>query len=350
MSEEKKAKLSTLDEREKEVLNYLMGEKDIKIKDIAKTLYIAESTVRSILTSIYTKLEIRGFGNEKRANLIREYADDYRNLYLRLEGIEAPKEGDTSRPSTPSPQDSKNGSRIDRHPPERQINRNWIIVAGLSGFFIISCITIFVFVTFIRILSRDRQPPPVAIIPTYTETAIIIPTDTLIPTITSSPTFTLVPTDTPLPTLTDTPTLIPTPTQTPEFYLQGQSLEIKPNVFLTIEPKFNAKGYVYCSLEYTVGFSVRFQVTNKSDSQFILRYNWSDFEAVDNLGNSYNFHYSGSPWCSYEPGLRSVTINPNKSEELNLAFEGTFDINTEYILITLKNLSGKGSFVFKKDV
>lgn len=171
MSEEKKAKLRALNQRELEILNYLMEDKDVNIKEIAYALKKRESTIRNNLTGIYTKFEIQGKGYEKRANLIREYGDDYRELFLTVEGIQSPQEGIPATPSEAS-EATTNDQRINIHPPAPRINRSLIMVGILSGFLVISIVVVIILLNLIRVLNQPGQVPPAAVISTNTQRSL----------------------------------------------------------------------------------------------------------------------------------------------------------------------------------
>ncbi|HZK60452.1 MAG TPA: LuxR C-terminal-related transcriptional regulator [Anaerovoracaceae bacterium] len=218
MSEKKKARLNTLSEREKEVLNYLMVDKDTNITVIARDLDRGEQTIRGNLTEIYRKLEVEGEGNEKRANLVREYLEDYTELFLKADGIKTHPEGPEMFSPAPPPKP----------------NHIVVIIGVLSGFLIISIIAIAFLLNTISSLIHPQQnnpivegltnlfrtQPPTLSIETLinerlTQTALanqalILTQASATPTITFTPSPTIIPTNTPIP-----PTATPKPTNTP---------------------------------------------------------------------------------------------------------------------------------------
>ena len=224
-----------LSERQKKILSRLSEGEKVKIKDVAKEMYLGESTARNELTKIYEKLGINKITDddqEKRRILVERYGTSLgRNPPLapserHAEGV---SDADTKpvKVNLPPP-------IVGVLPPPRASRRPfWIgvlaggifigsvaVLLGLTG--IISFLSevtpdptdTLVFLTFTDTFTDTKIPPTF----TYTPTAITItinPTNTTFSTFTSTVSFT--PTSTPVPTSKPTkePTDLPVPTQKP---------------------------------------------------------------------------------------------------------------------------------------
>lgn len=283
MSEANKTKLQSLTKRQLDILNFIVEDKDVNITDISKKLDFAESTVRNELTRIYEKLEIPGRPQEKRDNLYRDYADDYRELYLKVGET-------TSIPET----------NIHINPPTPRPNPNRVLLIVISSFLLVSFVVIAILIGVIRALNTSRVA---AIRETSTAITIIestlksnqeiigstqtvmayTPTLTLTPTITS--TITPIP---PTPTITLTPTITntPEPTSIP-IYTQGSGWNYKSGMSITLLPNFlNSNSVRSCSGDSTnIGLSL--QINNDTQNDFRVVFDTSKITAVDDLGNTY---------------------------------------------------------------
>lgn len=221
---EKIERLQSLDEREVNVLNFIMADPNIKINDVAKQIHMAESSTRNLLTSIFNKLEVPNDERDKRGFLVREYSDAYREQYLKFGQI----------PSTPTvpPQ-------IQVTPPKRQINRTVLIVSILGGFLLISFVVIGILLSTLKILN----PPQVASAATepVNVAPVIIPTETVIPEPTDEPTqkatdvIVILPEPTDLPTSTSVP-----PTQTPKPQPTPKPTDLPPAIPLPFVDTFDS--------------------------------------------------------------------------------------------------------------
>lgn len=74
-SDDKKERLESLDEREKEVLKRIIEDTDFKVAEVAKSMLLGESTLRAVMTSIYKKLEVPSGERDKRGYIVREYQE-----------------------------------------------------------------------------------------------------------------------------------------------------------------------------------------------------------------------------------------------------------------------------------
>lgn len=215
MNHEKQAKLRGLKAQEKEILFYLVEDVNARIIDIAQKIASSEGNTRTLLTGIYTKLDIQGNPMEKREILVREYGEDFSALYPSLEAIKRVED-------TPS-------EMFTQATPERRVRPSILIVGILGGFLLISIIVIAVLLNTLRSLNQGEVESPIvqatstaailATVPDSTSEAVILPsvtntyflnltTQTPNPTSTPSPVF----------TSTNTPTTIPTPKIILPFY------------------------------------------------------------------------------------------------------------------------------------
>ena len=224
MLEDKKANLQSLTEREREILDYIMAEKDIKILEIANRMHLGESTTRNSLSDIFKKLGVPERESDKRGYIVREYSEAYRDLYLKIGETQIPPEGSTPQLESPkpapseTPKQSDSGPKVAAVPPGRHIRPIWIIVGILGGFLCISVAVIVVLLNMIRDLNQERDDPAVAAAPTQPIIQVIASStpEPLIPT--EEPTATLPPTSTNTPEPTNTPTITLTPTPLPLFF------------------------------------------------------------------------------------------------------------------------------------
>lgn len=77
-SNDKKERLESLDEREKEVLKRIIDDTDFKVAEVAKSMLLGESTLRAVMTSIYKKLRVPNGERDKRGFIVREYGETYK--------------------------------------------------------------------------------------------------------------------------------------------------------------------------------------------------------------------------------------------------------------------------------
>lgn len=279
---EKIERLQRLDEREVSVLNFIMANPSVVITDVAKLLFMGESTTRNVLTSIFNKLEVPNDERDKRGFLVREYSEAYREQYLKVGEI----------PSTHSvpPQ-------IQVTPPKRQINRTVLIVSILGGFLLIAVVVIAILISSLNALNRPTvasaatQPVYEApVIPTERPTDIVIiapPTEVVIlPEPTELPTSTSVPpTSTPKPQPTSKPTDLPPAIPLPfvDTFDSGLNSNWKvlsgdwvvSNGDLTISNKDNEWSFIALDDPRWTDYSVKVKVNrgNYAETAVFIRYN-----------------------------------------------------------------------------
>ena len=80
----KVAKFDSLNDRERKILDELISNPSVKIREVCDRLGDPEQTVRGALTSLYKKLDIPEMERDKRGFLIREYQEAYQERYLRV--------------------------------------------------------------------------------------------------------------------------------------------------------------------------------------------------------------------------------------------------------------------------
>lgn len=80
----KQAKFESLNERERKILDELMNNPSVVIREVCDRLGEPEQTVRGSLTSLYKKLGIPENERDKRGFLVREYQEAYQERYLRV--------------------------------------------------------------------------------------------------------------------------------------------------------------------------------------------------------------------------------------------------------------------------
>lgn len=78
ISSEKITRLQSLDEREKIVLDFIMADQNVKIRDVADKMAISEVYARGFLTNVYKKLGVPETERDKRGYIFREYSEAYK--------------------------------------------------------------------------------------------------------------------------------------------------------------------------------------------------------------------------------------------------------------------------------
>jgi DNA-binding CsgD family transcriptional regulator len=337
ISDAKKARLQSLDEREKAVLEYIIANKDVKIIDIANKLHFAESTTRNILTSIFTKLEVPERERDKRGYLVSEYAETFRGQDEKLPEVKPTSEIPSTPPQIPSkpPEEPK----INITPPGRRVNPTALVIGILGGFALISVCVIGVL---LFIIFRLNQPLTARVATNTPEVVAIIPTST--PTVpTSTPTIT--PTPTPIPP-TPTITLTPTPKA---FYEQKEAYWLRDNVAIYLDPEFVRIGYALC-MTHDPGFNVMLWIHNQGENSFNARFDRFAFSAVDDTGKTYELVESGFDACDDAPGTVSEDYRSGEKLAIILAFTGQIPVEARYLYITVESISGSEKIVFRKDL
>lgn len=112
---DKVIRFDRLNERERKILDELMANPSVKIREVCDRLGEPEQTVRGALTSLYKKLDIPESERDKRGFLVREYQEAYQEKYLKVGEI---------APNHPEP-------TIHVTPSSRQANRNAIVIGGI---------------------------------------------------------------------------------------------------------------------------------------------------------------------------------------------------------------------------
>lgn len=80
----KATKFDLLNDRERKILDEIMANPSVKIREVCDRLGEPEQTVRGALTSLYKKLDIPETERDKRGFLVREYQEAYQERYLRV--------------------------------------------------------------------------------------------------------------------------------------------------------------------------------------------------------------------------------------------------------------------------
>lgn len=325
-STNKIAKLESLSDREKRVLDFIMSDPNIKVIDIVNSLNSTEGTIRGDMTNIFKKLGVPEGERDKRGFIIREYSGDYRERYLKVEIPSTPKQTPKSEPV------------INRTPQERRPNRTAITIGLLAGFLVISVCAIGILVVVLFVLNRTPTVASTPIPPVVNQ----VPA-TAVPQIEQ-------PTSVPLPTEVQA-TAVPTPMPTPapkEFYSQGEGAMVREGISIALQPDFIADALYDCVNK--PGFVVQFGITNRTSHDFLARYDRQTFSAVDDTGKTYQFKGSGVGRCDNTPGPVTLTVSGNYTQYFVASFYGEIPLNARYIYITINDISGSGKIVLRKDL
>jgi len=333
---DKISKLESLDERELTVLNYIMANTRVHITDVtdqmskAAGFVIGESTVRSYLTNIFKKLGVPPEEGDKRGYVVREYSEAYRERYLKVGEIPSrPQNSPVSEP------------RIDVSPPGRRVSQRVVIIGIIGGFALISICSIIFLLVFLRVLNR-----PTPVVHASAMPQIVVEQNTPEPIYQTATPETIVVIPQPVATeLPSIPTSLPTPK---DFYNQGEMVIIREGVYISLDPDFLTAQWVGCV--YNPGFVIQFGVYNKTNNNFLMRFDRYAFSAEDDTGKTYEFKGSGMGMCENTPGTVSITVNSNDDKYFVVAFAGEIPLNARFISITISDISGSGKIVFRKDL
>jgi len=352
VSDEQIQRLKSLNESETEVLHFIFRDPKIKVRDISKDLYRGEGGIRTNLTSIFEKLRVPEGEKEKREYIVREYADAYRELFLKV--------GEESSQSQVPPQQQNTTSsteeaRIDFHPPPPRVNRTTVIISVLAGFLIISICAVFILLGIIRTLNQTGGNKPNLPIQTATDNTISEIPPTLSPTLENTivfPTKTQLPTNSPPIIPTTIPIALPSPTPKP-YYEQGDSAILANGIYISLTPDFLLGG---STCGHSDGqFGVRFVIENTVQEQFMVRFNSGDFHAKDDLGNEYRIIAIGNDGDGFCNEPIGITLDYTQSwgywrSYIPMVFSGKIPLKAKYIYITADWISGVGPIVFRKSI
>lgn len=370
--------LSKLSKQERNVLELRCEGLDYKA--IGKELSLSGRTVKQYMKNIYIKLDLDHLPRtEKESKILIIYYPLIHTL-----GV-LPETENEKIPSEPIPKNGNGMVDEDENihagdlekgeksltPHENQKGGSGLKLVGflLVGVLLGMCIIAAVFVLVIRPVMGTIpffiQPTSIVHLPTpiITETKVQTSTiepmlttpvtilaDTVTPSPTAAPTSTI--TFTPSPTIIPTDILVPTNTDTltptPDYYMQGETYEIQPGVFLVLQTDFGVSSYVGCS--NFDGYNIVIDVQNQSAAQYILRFKWTDFTVVDNNGKNYPVVSAGIDNCHSQPGVMAKTIDAGYNDDIEIAIPGPFDLNTQYLTITALNISGIGPIKFRKKI
>ncbi|MBN1536194.1 MAG: hypothetical protein JW908_05635 [Anaerolineales bacterium] len=343
MFAEKKSKIEGLTQREKEVLFYVIQNKDIKIKDLSDKIGFAESSTRNFLSEIYKKLGISGDDQVKRDILYREYASEFFTLYPSLEAIQrVPEAPPIPAPAVFYPDQTKEEPQITRTPPvpQRRNGNGRLIAVLVSLLFISVCVIAILAGILINSIRPEEITQAVTTQPLTdtTEPVTIIETDTV----------------TQPPTVTFTPE--PTPTDygfQPEQYPPAGSV-------IKVGQSFSKNGiFVVVPLEMVriyeeyVGFKI--VISNKRPTQYILRYQYQSFHVFDDLGNEIKPHV-GFGDVTYEE-VNQETIDPGHTGEVHfgrnitpISFKGIINQKATKLYFVIDEIGGMEKMTWEFDL
>jgi hypothetical protein len=154
----------------------------------------------------------------------------------------------------------------------------------------------------------------------------------------------------PLPTATTAPSNTPAPVMPAkkDLYLQDETAHLRENVTITLLPDFVNEGFVGCWPQKP-GFAVTLRLQNMVSKEFVARFDRFGFSAKDDLGNSYTLKESGFN-CETTPGIVTSSLDAGYHYDLYLSFTGQIPLEAKYIVITVNDISGSGTLVFRKDL
>jgi len=234
------------------------------------------------------------------------------------------------------------------------MNRKEQIILGVLGLLIGACGCIAAWLVvpqFQKMFSPplSATPMPSAIVSQPTNTIVV--TSLAVTPATANlaqPTYSLSPTFTASPL----PTILPTTTPK-QYYDQGESVVLKDGIYMSLSDEFLTEGGP-CGIPKP-GFGVKIVIENTIDQQYLIRFNSSDFHAVDDLGNKYKLVYignNGDGFCDVPIGVPSeYTMSWGYwTSYIPLSFQGQIPLQATYILITADWISGIGPIVFRKDI